>query len=121
MLVAPVGASDSVDALRDVADEIVCLHSKDDFSSVGRWYDDFEPTTDDEVVALLDRARAERDPATRPRSEERAYAHVARNVSIPVEAGVVEGTLSIPPNARGLVIFAHGSGSGRRSPPNRVS
>ncbi len=119
VLVAPVGASDSVDALRDVADEIVCLHSKDDFSSVGRWYDDFEPTTDDEVVALLDRARAERDPATRPRSEERAYAHVARNVSIPVEAGVVEGTLSIPPNARGLVIFAHGSGSGRRSPRNQ--
>lgn len=29
------------------------------------------------------------------------------------------GTLTIPPDARGIVIFAHGSGSSRRSPRNR--
>jgi hypothetical protein len=28
------------------------------------------------------------------------------------------GILGVPENARGLVIFAHGSGSGRRSPRN---
>lgn len=31
----------------------------------------------------------------------------------------VEGFLSMPPGAKGLVIFAHGSGSGRHSPRNR--
>src|ERR1043166_845074 len=38
-----------------------------------------------------------------------------------VSAGPVtlEGNLSIPDNASGIVLFAHGSGSGRRSPRNR--
>lgn len=31
----------------------------------------------------------------------------------------LEAELSIPPNARGVVVFAHGSGSGRHSPRNR--
>jgi putative phosphoribosyl transferase len=32
---------------------------------------------------------------------------------------VLEGNLSIPKNAQGVVIFAHGSGSSRHSPRNR--
>src|ERR687888_1097533 len=32
---------------------------------------------------------------------------------------ILEANLSIPKNAQGLVIFAHGSGSGRHSPRNR--
>lgn len=41
--------------------------------------------------------------------------------SIRVGAGPVtlEGDLSIPAEARGIVLFAHGSGSGRSSPRNR--
>src|SRR5258708_21994743 len=41
--------------------------------------------------------------------------------SVQVEAGPVEldGDLRIPPNPRGIVLFAHGSGSGRHSPRNR--
>ena len=31
----------------------------------------------------------------------------------------LEGTLAIPPDARGVVLFAHGSGSSRHSPRNR--
>jgi putative phosphoribosyl transferase len=40
-------------------------------------------------------------------------------VKIPVGQVVVEGNLTIPHNARGLVIFAHGSGSSRFSPRNQ--
>jgi putative phosphoribosyl transferase len=42
-------------------------------------------------------------------------------LSVRVLAGRValEGDLVIPPAARGLVVFAHGSGSSRRSPRNR--
>ena len=38
-----------------------------------------------------------------------------------LEAGpvILEGNLSIPEGARGVVLFAHGSGSGRHSPRNR--
>ena len=42
-----------------------------------------------------------------------------RKLRIPVKAGVLEGNLVIPPAASGLVLFAHGSGSGRLSPRNR--
>jgi dienelactone hydrolase len=36
-----------------------------------------------------------------------------------VQLGDLRATLGLPQNARGLVIFAHGSGSGRLSPRNR--
>lgn len=41
--------------------------------------------------------------------------------TVHVKSGPVtlEGNLVVPPRARGLVLFAHGSGSGRHSPRNR--
>lgn len=43
-----------------------------------------------------------------------------RDVAIAAEGGAeIKGTLRVPDAARGLVIFAHGSGSGRHSPRNR--
>jgi putative phosphoribosyl transferase len=39
-------------------------------------------------------------------------------VSIPVDAGVLQGSLTCPAGARALVLFAHGSGSSRHSPRN---
>ena len=42
-----------------------------------------------------------------------------RSVLIPVSNLTLEGDLSIPRNAPGLVLFAHGSGSSRNSPRNR--
>lgn len=43
---------------------------------------------------------------------------LAQAVQITGEQLTLEGLLSIPPHAPGLVIFAHGSGSGRFSPRN---
>ena len=42
------------------------------------------------------------------------------DVPIPAEGVTLEGTLSIPGHARGVVLFAHGSGSSRFSPRNRA-
>ncbi|HEY3318436.1 MAG TPA: alpha/beta family hydrolase [Coriobacteriia bacterium] len=39
-------------------------------------------------------------------------------VRIPVQGFHLEGTLAVPPRARGMVVFAHGSGSSRLSPRN---
>lgn len=39
---------------------------------------------------------------------------------IPVDAAEVDGDLAIPHAANGLVLFAHGSGSSRRSPRNQA-
>ncbi|RJX32167.1 MAG: alpha/beta hydrolase [Oxalobacter sp.] len=40
------------------------------------------------------------------------------DVAIPTEGALVDGTLMVPSNPRGVVIFAHGSGSSRFSPRN---
>lgn len=44
---------------------------------------------------------------------------VERELSIQVEGAALEGTLALPNNPKGLVLFAHGSGSSRHSPRNR--
>jgi dienelactone hydrolase len=41
------------------------------------------------------------------------------DIAIPIEGLELEGTLAIPADATGLVLFAHGSGSSRHSPRNR--
>jgi putative phosphoribosyl transferase len=42
-----------------------------------------------------------------------------REVRVWVGSVILEGNLDIPESARGVVLFAHGSGSGRHSPRNR--
>jgi len=44
----------------------------------------------------------------------------ALDIEIAVDGGAVAGRLSVPDRARALVLFAHGSGSGRHSPRNRA-
>jgi dienelactone hydrolase len=43
----------------------------------------------------------------------------AREITVDVEDASVRGDLTVPPSARGLVVFAHGSGSSRHSPRNQ--
>ncbi len=45
--------------------------------------------------------------------------HEESLVQVPADSVVLEGNLSIPANAIGVVLFAHGSGSSRHSPRNR--
>jgi putative phosphoribosyl transferase len=45
---------------------------------------------------------------------------VAHGVRIPVEGVSLDGDLALPEGATGLVVFAHGSGSSRLSPRNRM-
>jgi putative phosphoribosyl transferase len=52
-------------------------------------------------------------------SMNRASDREERSVKVSTGLVVLEGNLDIPDNARGIVLFAHGSGSGRHSPRNR--
>jgi putative phosphoribosyl transferase len=121
VLAVPVGASETLDELASIADEVVCLHPEDAFYAVSLWYEDFTPTTDDDVVELLERAQSERAPTERRpvRESERIRKPLQHDVRIPVGRRWLEGRLTIPENARGLVLFAHGSGSSRLSPRNQ--
>lgn len=48
-----------------------------------------------------------------------AFEHVVKPVRITTGPVTLDGDLAVPEGARGIVVFAHGSGSGRRSPRNR--
>lgn len=54
VLAAPIGAADTITALREVADDVVCLAAPFDFVAVGQGYDEFSQTTDEQVCALLE-------------------------------------------------------------------
>jgi predicted phosphoribosyltransferase len=58
VLAVPVAPAAAVSKLAREADEIVCLETPEPFFAVGQWYADFPQTSDDEVVALLEEARA---------------------------------------------------------------
>jgi putative phosphoribosyl transferase len=45
--------------------------------------------------------------------------HIEQTVRIAIDRAELQGNLSVPAGAHGLVIFAHGSGSSRHSPRNR--
>lgn len=97
------------------ADEVVCVATPRDFRAVGHHYRHFSPTTDEEVVVLLDAAAAR---VRRARAHDVRH-HTDLDVEIPVGPGTLSGRLHLPDPARGVVLFAHGSGSSRHSPRNR--
>jgi putative phosphoribosyl transferase len=53
ILAAPVCAAQSLIEMSGEADRLVCVLTPVHFSAVGVWYDNFDQTTDQEVVALL--------------------------------------------------------------------
>ncbi|MEV0067921.1 MULTISPECIES: phosphoribosyltransferase [unclassified Amycolatopsis] len=118
VLAVPVGAPDAILALRDDADEVVCLETPPCFCAVGEWFTDFGQTTDDEVAELLRRAA---EGVFEPEATTRAGDPSLRDEEVEVFAGPVPlaGHLTIPENPAGVVLFAHGSGSSRHSPHNR--
>lgn len=102
VLAVPVAAADTATRLASVADDVVVVAAPSPFQAVGRWYGVFDQTTDGEVVELL-------------------AAPVETEVGVPQAGGVeVPADLAVPARPTGVVVFAHGSGSGRRSPRNRL-
>jgi predicted phosphoribosyltransferase/dienelactone hydrolase len=112
LLAVPVGSQGAVALLEREADEVVCLHVPHELYGVGAWYRDFSPVPDEEVLSELARVQAAPAPVARG-------ARAARALRIGLGPVTLEGDLSVPADAGGLVIFAHGSGSSRLSTRNR--
>lgn len=53
----PVAPQDTYENLIELADKVICLLIPEDFYAVGQWYDDFDQTTDNEVITLLKQAK----------------------------------------------------------------
>jgi putative phosphoribosyl transferase len=109
VLAVPVAPPSALRALQEDVDDVVCVETSDRFFGISQWYEDFRQVGDEEVRDVLD-------------SMHRAG---ASSVEVPVEddaagrAGqFLPGDLVVPEAARGIVVFAHGSGSSRKSPRN---
>jgi putative phosphoribosyl transferase len=53
VVAVPTAPRETCEALRQLADEVVCATTPDPFMAVGLWYADFAPVRDDEVRELL--------------------------------------------------------------------
>ena len=53
VVAVPVGARDTCNRMRKLADQVVCLDTPEPFDAVGLWYEEFAQTTDEEVIQLL--------------------------------------------------------------------
>ena len=104
VVAVPVGAPQTVEMLSRSVEQVVCVETPSNLGAVGAWYEHFDQVSDDRVCSLLDAAAT---PA---------------GGTVVVEAGPVllPGELRLPDVVTGAVIFAHGSGSSRHSPRNRL-
>jgi putative phosphoribosyl transferase len=59
VVAVPVAAPQTCAAFRFEVDDIVCARTPDPFYAVGLWYEDFSPTTDQEIHELLRPSRQE--------------------------------------------------------------
>lgn len=124
IVAVPVATSAACEKLGHLADQLVCLHSPLDFTAVGQFYREFAQVTDEELIQLLSEAKSMHrvNKATDTPDEERSASPQASghsDVEIDIKGSKVEGILSLPPDALGVVLFAHGSGSSRFSPRNQ--
>ncbi|HEU0245902.1 MAG TPA: phosphoribosyltransferase family protein [Gaiellaceae bacterium] len=106
VVAVPVGAAQTVMRLErdEDVDAVICLVAPFDLGAVGIWYHDFHQVSDADVVELLS-ASCDRDPPT-------------STAEIAIGDVRLLADLTIPSRPIGWVVFAHGSGSSRRSPRN---
>lgn len=148
VLAVPVAPQGWVSRMGGAADEYISVETPSGLFAVGQWYADFSQTSDEEVASLLSRANGRPELALPPVGEPDVgdppgqdapldnvsggspsasdtepdihhQADVELDVDVPVGALHLQGHLAVPARPRGMVLFAHGSGSSRHSPRNR--
>ena len=108
VLATPVIAAATYRELKAEVDDLVALETPEDLWAIGSWYEDFSQVPDEDVLAMLV-----------PAAPAALDGEVRRAVVVPVPGASLDGDLVCPAGARGIVLFAHGSGSSRHSPRNR--
>jgi putative phosphoribosyl transferase len=114
VLAVPVASPQTVQALAGVADEVVAVQTAELFFAIGQFYADFAQTSDEEVAQLLARPGAAPTPAAVTADDP------VQTCDIQLGPVRLVGDLTVPASPVGVVVFAHGSGSSRHSPRNRL-
>lgn len=120
LIAVPVGSTQSIKSLRALHYSVFALEESDVFFSVSQFYADFNQVSDDEVVSLLSRHFSS---VTAEAASVGAQIEIRIPISVPdqLEASLealVGFPSKNPEESQGMVIFAHGSGSSRKSPRN---
>ncbi len=53
----PVGPQDTIERLREKADDVICVHIPEHFYAIGQFYHEFAQVDDDEAIRLLNEAK----------------------------------------------------------------
>ncbi|MDG5816757.1 phosphoribosyltransferase [Chitinispirillales bacterium ANBcel5] len=61
IVAVPVGSPSTTREIRGKADDVICPLQPDNFTAVGAWYDEFDQTSDEEVIELLKKRREEQE------------------------------------------------------------
>lgn len=107
IVATPVAPKETVKDLSKIADEVICLLTPSSFHSVSDWYFDFKQVSDEEVKKLIQSASSEQ--------EEPLY----REMVFRDGDAELKADLQLVEDMKGIVVFAHGSGSSRHSPRNK--
>lgn len=110
VVAVPVAAEQALEVLRHEADEIVCPSITARFFSIGQSYEDFAPVGAAFAQRLLDVHE------TAAQSARKTASLVGHDVPVQLGDVRIAGTLTVPDDARGMVVFLHGSGSNRFGP-----
>ncbi len=109
IVAVPVASSEAYAMVKAQADDIFALSVPREFYAVGQWYRDFSEVTDEDAIAILRNQR----PISGLDSQ-------FSSIDLLTDAGPIRGDLAMPPHVKGIILFAHGSGSSRKSPRNKL-
>ncbi|MGH8926837.1 MAG: phosphoribosyltransferase family protein, partial [Acidimicrobiia bacterium] len=121
VVATPVATPDVYKRLQEDADEVIVAMRPQPFLAIGQFYLDFSQLSDGQVTELLERANSVAGkPASATDPIDSGPSLIDREVEVATGPRQLPGRLTIPSGAHGTVVFAHGSGSSRHSPRNRL-
>jgi putative phosphoribosyl transferase len=109
VLAVPVAPPSSEAALAGDADELVCLETPHRFLAIGEWYEDFSQTRDEEVVSLLQAARARYAEREQEERVTEGAGAGEESVAREADAGGPAGALTSEETAGGAGVSGGGS------------
>ena len=87
IVAVPTAPPDTCEQMRKEVDEVVCAMTPEPFHAVGRWYEDFSQTTDEEVRALLSQQSDPDESEPARDSGDAALIEALRGAAYPLAGG----------------------------------
>jgi erythromycin esterase-like protein/predicted phosphoribosyltransferase len=85
VVAVPTAAPETCEEMKAKTDDVICAITPEPFDAVGRWYQDFSQTTDEEVSALLARTSTpEHSEATQGSAADSALIKALRETAYPL-------------------------------------